>query len=878
MNRCKRVLCRGLFFASLAIAVLGSNSAFAVPVKPGLKKTVTQSDGSKIVMELRGDEHFNWRTTEAGAPIMRGEDGLYYYAEYSAQGVAKLTATRVAINGKMQTPPAKVLNQNMKTIASAARSSSRTMRAQRAKAPTRSLTGFGNFPHEGKIRSAIILVEYSDVKFSIDDPYTAFYNQLNEEGYSVEGATGSARDYYTANSGGKFDGQFDVYGPYTLDHKRSYYGGNGWSGDDARPDQMIWDAVKKASADGADFSVYDYDDNGYIDNVFVYYAGHNEAEGGDEDCVWPHKWVVNSCPKFDGKYLYDYACTSELRGSYGTKIAGIGTFCHEFGHVFGLYDHYDTDYDYSGYSHGLGEYDIMSSGSYNNDGNTPPMFNALEMEMIGWCQSVVLDKAQSITIKPIHNHQTYKVLTEEEGEFFLIENRNRDAIIWDKCLPGDGLLISHIDMSKDTEYLWESNGPNNNPSHECFRFIVAGNVKMNGYNWNRVPYPYGKNNEWSTTSTPKAKSWANKELDINIVNITRSGEDITFKSVLRGEYNLNVIVSRTDGLTDAYVGDVVPLIAEIYPEVDDDTVEWKSSDESVATVDAAGIVELHKSGKATISAIYVSPEDTFEGTIYFDVKELQGARGFVRSDDDGIAAQIKFYPTTRSYEGRQAVFTRSSNDAVSVSTSSNGAYRVALAEGFYEAEVSAELYAENIEIVEILEGENAVSFSLEDYSERVDTINVDPYQIDATVEWNPQGYSHFKVELEGESDYDDDALLLTDCTVELTGLKANSSYTVKVSASNDGEEYAELYETEFKTLAKLTSMPMIRLSRYDYALGEVIELRTLNTIESDSAVWYVDDQEQSRTKVLLDEGEHMIKAEVTRGNTTYTAVKFINIK
>ncbi len=876
MDRFTKVLQRGLILAVAAIFLLGSNSAFAVPAKPGLKKTITQSDGSKIVVEIRGDEHFSWRTTEAGAPIMRGEDGLYYYAEYTAQGAARLTASRVAINGKMQAAPAKVLNQNMQSIASAARSASKTMRSQRANAQTRSLTGFGNFPHEGKIRSAIILVEYSDVKFTIDDPYTAFYNQLNEEGYSVEGATGSARDYYTANSGGKFDGQFDVYGPYTLDHKRSYYGGNGWSGDDARPDQMIWDAVKKASADGADFSVYDYDDNGYIDNVFVYYAGHNEAEGGDEDCVWPHKWVVNDCPKFDGKYLYDYACTSELRGSYGKKIAGIGTFCHEFGHVFGLYDHYDTDYDYSGYSQGLGEFDIMTSGSYNNDGNTPPLFNALEMEMIGWCESEVLDNAKNINIKPIQNHQTYKILTEEEGEFFLIENRNKESIVWDNYIPAGGLIISHVDMSKDVEYLWEMNGPNTRPSHECFKFVVAGNVTMNGYNWSRVPYPYSQNNEWSTLSSPKAKSWAGKEIDINIVDIARDGENITFKSVVRGEYNMNVIVDRTDGFTDAFVGDVVPLEATIYPEVENDSVTWKSSNESVASVDSNGVVELLKVGKVTITATYLANTD-FDGSIDFEVKELQGARGKVSSDGDGVQAKINFYPTTRSYEGGQAVFTRSSSAAITATTSSDGAYRVELAEGFYEAEVDAELYAENIEIVEISKGENAVNFSLESYSDRVDTITVEPYQIDATVEWNPQGYKYFTLELEGESDYGDE-IKLTDCIVELTGLKANSDYNVRVRASSDGKEYTDLYDTKFTTLAKLTSMPMIRLSRYDYALGEVLELRTLNTTESDTTVWFIDGETQSRNKVLLDEGEHMIKAEVTRGNTIYTAVKFVNIK
>ncbi len=861
---------------TLTVALsLSTSISYAGPAKPGLR-AIEQPDGSTINIEIIGDEHFRWRSTEAGHPVVRGEDGYYYYAHYSTLGEATITEHRAMINGRLATPPSDIANQDMRQIVAYAGG---MMRASNYAAGTSEATKAVSFPSVGTIKSVIILVEYSDVKFSVEDPNTAFYNQLNQEGYSVEGATGSARDYYTDNSQGAFDGQFDVYGPYTLSNTRSYYGGNDSSGNDNRPAQMIWDAVALADLDGVDFSQYDCDDDGYIDSVFVYYAGHNEAEGGDEDSVWPHKWVVSSAPYYDGKRLYTYACTSELRGYTGATIAGIGTFCHEFGHVFGLYDHYDTNYYTNGYSYGLGAYDIMSAGSYNNDGNTPPLFNALEMSTIGWCESEVLNSAQSITIKPIQNHQTYKVLTEQDGEYFLIENRSSTSIVWDSYIPASGLLIYHVDESSDVAYLWNQNGPNSNTAHECFKFVVAGNVAISDYNWSRVPYPYGTNNEWSATSSPAALSWDGVDVGVNIVDIARSGlEDITFKSILVGEGSVNVIISREDGLTDAYVGDIIPLSVIIYPEVEDDSVAWSSSDEDIASVSADGVVTLLSSGMVTVSATYLADAEC-SGSIILSVSDLQGASGTISSDDGEplSGATLDFYATTRSGDGVQSVFTRSSSEAVSAVSNNSGVYRASLAAGYYEVEVGASLYVDIIEVVEVGDGVTMLDFSLTNYSDKVDTITVEPYQIDASVEWNPQHYTYFSLLLTGQSEYSG-AISTSDCTYELTNLTAESDYTLTVSASEDGKSYEQLYIAEFTTLAKLTSMPMIRLSAYDYNVDEVIELRTLNTSSTDTTVWYIDSVEQSRTKVVLDAGEHMIQAVVTRGSTIYRVTKFINVK
>ena len=322
------------------------------------------------------------------------------------------------------------------------------------------------FPAKGEVRSIVILVAYPDVPFSVSNPNLAFSNMLNEQGYSDNGGTGSARDYFIESSNGQFQPTFDVYGPYTLSHNRSYY--------KSEPARMIIEVCELADdIDGVDFTQYDYNSDGYIDNVFVYYAGLNPAEGGPSSAVWPHRsmaaieeggsWVRYSV---DGKWIWDYACTSELRGWFGTNQCGIGTFCHEFSHVLGLDDLYNTA-DSEIYT--VGTWDIMCSGNYNNEGRTPPAYSAYERFMLGWLTPEQLTNTADYLLEPIetsnkayliattkHNMQAY---TPNPTEYWLVENRQH--VGWDahtNAIPGKGLLISHITFHKGK---WDNNTPNN---------------------------------------------------------------------------------------------------------------------------------------------------------------------------------------------------------------------------------------------------------------------------------------------------------------------------------------------------------------------------------------------------------------------------------
>ncbi len=311
-----------------------------------------------------------------------------------------------------------------------------------------------SFPLTGVVRSIVILVSYSDLAFTVENPNEAFTRLLNEPGYSDNGATGSAADYFRACSYNQFQPVFDVYGPYVLPKKRSYYGANDAQGNDKNALDMIVDACQLADADGVDFSQYDTDGDGVVDNIFVYYAGTNPAEGGPRDAIWPHRSIVWRDSYIDGKRLYDYACTSELSllTSRDGTMCGIGTFCHEFGHVLGLPDLYNTA---NGEIYTVGEWDIMAGGNYNNNGNTPPSYSSYERFALGWLTPVQLQDIGDYTLEPLcEQPQAYLLAAAQHNlqqmnpnpsEYWLVENRQH--VGWDApaaAIPGVGLLISHI--------------------------------------------------------------------------------------------------------------------------------------------------------------------------------------------------------------------------------------------------------------------------------------------------------------------------------------------------------------------------------------------------------------------------------------------------
>ena len=441
-----------ILFCLCAIAF--SVSLWAVTATP-YPFTVTQPDGTTITVRLHGDEYHSYYTTEDGTPLRRLDNG-FFVEDYTVK-------------------------ENFASTA-----------AQRRAASIRPREEATKFPLTGSPKSLVLLVGFQDLPFeqSLED----FNNLLNQSGYDYNGATGSCRDYFIAASDSVFQPQFDVYGPFTVDGNMADYGAENGNSHDTDPYSMVIDACATAAENGVDFSQYDTDNDGVLDNVFIYYAGHNQAEGGPANSIWPHKASVAwRNAKVDGKYLATYACTSEYSGSAGTRRASIGTFCHEFGHVLGLPDLYDTEYKY----YTVSNWSIMCSGNYNNNGRTPPTYSAYERFFLGWLAPEQLTEKGIYSMEPLlETNQAYLIADKTHNlnggspnpsEFFILEYRTKTG--WDTYLPGSGMLVWHIDYLASA---WYQNTLNDGPD-----FLRIHLEEANGISWNQR-----KNGENGRTSDP----------------------------------------------------------------------------------------------------------------------------------------------------------------------------------------------------------------------------------------------------------------------------------------------------------------------------------------------------------------------------------------
>jgi M6 family metalloprotease-like protein len=490
----------------------GFQVAVAIPARPG-RFTVTQPDGTRLTLERRGDEWGHWLVNTSGQMVRQEEDGFYRIVS-DADAAA------------------------FRQVASARRQSARQARARRA---ARS----GGNVIEGQRRFLVILVEFSDLGFTLENPREAYIRMLNETGYSDYGGTGSAREYYMDNSGGRFEPVFDVFGPVTLPEEFAYYGRNDSSGNDQHAEEAVAEGCKALDGE-VDFSDYDNDGDGKVDLVFMYYAGYGEADGGSSSTIWPHQWELSTAGvdlTLDGVVLDSYACSNELVGSTARKgeMDGIGTVCHEFGHAIGLPDFYDTDYDWNGTAGGLYSYSLMSAGSYNNDGRTPPYLNFEERMLLGWLDESGYREfpvSGVYEIPPVNENVAYRTFTDMDGEYFVYENRAKTG--WDLYLPAEGMVVYHVDKSSrqvgsyTAGELWEdwamTNIINAKGSHPCFYIVPAARQSsLNYYYESQIPFPR------ADVDTYVPLSWNKVEGSVSFSGITFEDGMVRLRATLPSE-------------------------------------------------------------------------------------------------------------------------------------------------------------------------------------------------------------------------------------------------------------------------------------------------------------------------------------------------------
>lgn len=403
------------------------------------------------------------------------------------------------------------------------------------------------FPCEGEPHALVILVEFQDRGFSMDDPNDFYTRLLNEEGFSDYDATGSARDFFVENSKGRFKPTFDVYGPVLLPRKMQYYGANTLIGDDVRPYQALIDAVTILDSE-VEYDKYDLDDDGQIDNVFIVYAGYGEADSPDYNSIWPHSAdldVFNLGREyyFDGKKLNRYGMTNEIDYSY-RRPDGIGTFVHEFSHVLGLPDEYCTDY--SGSFTG-GNYSALDYGSYNNQGRTPPHYTIFQRYSLGWLTPIVPEPGSSgvYVLDPIHISNTGLMLpTDVENEFYLFENRQLECC--DRFIPGHGMVVWHIDFVQE---VWDNNEVNNISGHLHVDLVEADYRQSESTRAGDVFPGINGVREFSSVSRPALLSWSNKPVGFDITMIEEVDNKIKFM--------LNAQESKVTQIEDSTYGIMV---------------------------------------------------------------------------------------------------------------------------------------------------------------------------------------------------------------------------------------------------------------------------------------------------------------------------------
>ena len=559
----------------ITLACLTALTAQAIPAWRGWQQR-TLANGHTVECRLLGDEHCHAYIDKNGKRLLeRANDTLVYSSE---NGVFDFAAYYEQQTGR--------------------RSSRRVLG--------------GGFPTQGAVKGLVLLVQFADNAFQEEYTRQVFDNAMNLEGCRAYGATGSSRDYFISQSWGQFTPQFDVVGPITLSRTMKYYGSNDSQGNDRHPGDMVSEACKLAHDSlQVDFSQYDYNNDGDVDFVYVIYAGYAESYGASSNTIWPHAANLTDMHVYeslDGKRLQRYACSSELKYTTGTQLEGIGTFCHEFGHVLGLPDMYNTRQTQNVQ---MGVWDIMDQGSYNNDSHTPPSYSAFERASLGWMTLTELDTPSDSIVLPELNESrmAYRITTAANpDEYFTLENRQQKQ--WDAYQPGRGMMVIHVDYDEQT---WNRNGVNAGV-HPCYDLVESDGTQ--GSNTSGDLYPAG-NDMLTDYSVPNMLAWDGTPTEKGITHIClQSDGNVSFK-FMRDR------LKQPKGLAVTEVSDTAFIL------------QWNAVDEATA-------YRIDLSEQLTDAENPVLLNEDFS---------LMGGEGYPKSGFDDISSQLNNYTHQSGWTG-----------------------------------------------------------------------------------------------------------------------------------------------------------------------------------------------------------------------------------
>ena len=544
-------ICLGACLCLSSIGVWGAK-AHSIPVQ------VRQSDGTTITVILRGDEHINWYTTLDGVLLVQAADNSYYVGKVTKDG--RLIATQQLAHEAAWRSNAEtnlISKQDKDKFYSYVSKVAEQSENSYNNNPRTRITvdkgwnGVPYFPHTGSPKALVILAEFADTTFTIQNTKQVFTNYLMNEGHFTETAYAQKRNYkgvrgyFKDCSYGQFTPTFDVVGPVKLPKPQTVYG----AGRNDRPDLLLEDACS-AVDNIVDFSQYDANGDGLVDLVYIIYAGHSaNISGNKETDIWPKSGTISISKTFDGKSIGRYGVSNELAGRENKKkeketINGIGLFCHEFSHTLGLPDIYAipgtaaADQD----NQGMEYWDLMDGGTEVQNGRVPSPYLAWEREAMGWMKIDELTSDQQVTdLKSLENGgKAYKILNKNvANEFIVLQSIQQGGWYqgWTKTQIPKGLLAYRISYPYDKVNIFDF--PNNDLGKPRVIVIPADGEVLSAMNsggdFNKYItnltndlYPLGSKN-----SINEFKMYDGSKLKCKIINITQNdaNKTVSFKFI-----------------------------------------------------------------------------------------------------------------------------------------------------------------------------------------------------------------------------------------------------------------------------------------------------------------------------------------------------------
>lgn len=515
--------------------LLSVGAALGVPAHPG-ERVVVNPDGTVVTLRLLGDEYGHVTVDEKGRMMTLDADGNWRVSALDA-------------------------GMELRRLRSVKRGAAWHGRAAHASAMHSNDVNRSSFPRSGEVRALVVLVDFPDVNFVTPDIMREVDEMLNLPGFDRREHIGSAADYFRAQSMGRFSPHFDVYGPVRADKPATWYGENDENGDDMRAKDLAMEICRKLDAE-IDFTQYDLDDDGQIDNLYFFYAGYGENFAGNKAAwIWPHAahldeyGIAASERTYDGKVLNSYGCCAELYGSTGADVASIGTFCHEFGHILGLPDTYDVNYAEDGSGNHPDKWDIMASGSYlpatRNCGAVPAGYTGVERWLLGWDEPVEINAPQSVELPALQSSgKSLRISTGHPDEFFVLENRQQSG--YDRFIPSHGLLVWHVDRRPEANirvtiagesmdiscadsWTLDYNAVNSNASHQCLEIEKASGNDGSKSSLD-TPFPGRQmRTSFSDETSPSMRSWNGIPTGKPVTGITEQTGVVRFDFMGGGE-------------------------------------------------------------------------------------------------------------------------------------------------------------------------------------------------------------------------------------------------------------------------------------------------------------------------------------------------------